>query len=274
MIDSGTRLSISRQCALLSVSRSTYYHRPSPQRTDDLAVMKLIDEIHLELPFYGSRCIPDELGRHGYTVNRKRVQRLMRQIGIVASYPKPRTTQRDVAHKIYPYQLRNLEITRPNQVWCADITYIPMARGFVYLVAIMDWYSRKVLSWRLSNTMDTGFCVAALRDALDHYGEPGIFNTDQGSQFTSEAFTEVLSDAGICISMDSRGRWMDNVFIERLWRSLKYEEVYLHAYADVRTAEGRIDWWMDFYNERRRHRSLNRRTPTQAYADQESRMVA
>jgi len=227
--------------------------------------MRAMDEIHLRYPFYGSRRIADELAEDGHVVNRKRVQRLMRRMGMNALYPKPNTSRAHHAHKIYPYLLRGLEIERANQVWCADITYVPMRKGFVYVVAVMDWYSRKVLSWRMSNTLDAEFCVAALREALHKHGRPEIFNTDQGCQFTSEAFTQVLKDNRVAISMDGKGRCMDNVFIERLWRSLKYEEVYLTAYENIPEARDSIRRWMDFYNQRRKHQALEKRTPDTTY---------
>ena len=227
--------------------------------------MRRIDEMHLKRPFYGSRRICDWLWEEGHDINRKRVQRLMRQMGITAIYPKAKTSKPGRGHKIYPYLLRNLVIDRPNQVWAADITYIPMAKGFVYLVAIMDWYSRRVLSWRLSNTMDSDFCVDALEEALGRYGSPEIFNTDQGAQFTSEAFTSVLKEASVDISMDGKGRWMDNVFVERLWRSVKYEEVYLKAYESVAEARAGIGTYLKFYNSERRHQGINRQTPDQVY---------
>lgn len=227
--------------------------------------MALIDRIHTDLPFLGSRRMADELRDHGHVVNRKRVRRLMRLMGIVAIYPKKRTTVTHPGHTIYPYLLRGLVIDHPGQVWAADISYIPMARGFLYLVAIMDWHSRKVLAWRLSNTMDDAFCVEALTEALEVFGAPEIFNTDQGSQFTGTPFTSVLKDAGVRISMDGRGRWMDNVFIERLWRSVKYEEVYLHAYEDGRQARAGIGAYFEYYNTRRRHQGLAGRTPNEVY---------
>ena len=217
MVDPAKPLPVVRQCQLVGLARSTAYYRPTPVSADDLRVMRLIDEIHLRLPFYGSRRIRDELEDCGERVNRKRIQRLMRLMGLVALYPKRRTSAPGKGHKIYPYRLRGLSIDRPNQVWATDIVYVPMARGFMYLVAIMDWYSRKVLAWRLSNTLDTDFCVEALEEAVHRFGPPEIFNTDQGSQFTSEAFTDVLKDHEITISMDGKGRWVDNVFVERLW---------------------------------------------------------
>jgi putative transposase len=259
------KLTVTRRCELLSVPRSSAYYQPREESPEDEALMRSIDEIHLRLPFFGSRRIVDELADLGRRVNRKCVQRLMRQMGLAALYPKPNTSRANHAHKVYPYLLRGLAIERPNQVWCADITYIPMRKGFVYLVAIMDWHSRKVLSWRLSNTLDAAFCVAALREALYAHGTPEIFNTDQGCQFTSDEFTGVLKEAGVQISMDGRGQWMDNVFIERLWRSLKYEEVYLTAYETVRQARHGIGQWMRFYNERRKHQALDRKTPDTVY---------
>ena len=227
--------------------------------------MHRIDEMHLKRPFYGSRRIRDWLEDEGHKVNRKRVQRLMRQMGITAIYPKACTSKPGKGHKIYPYLLRNRVIDSPNQVWAADLTYIPMAKGFVYLVAIMDWHSRRVLSWRVSNSMDSDFCVEALEEALGRYGSPEIFNTDQGSQFTSEAFTGVLKEANVDISMDGKGRWMDNVFVERLWRSVKDEEVYLKAYETVAEARAGIGTYLEFYNSERRHQGINRQTPDQVY---------
>ena len=243
------------------MARSGVY-RPKPVAgADDLALMRRIDELHLELPFYGSRRMTFELNKEGRGVNRKRVQRLMRVMGIEALVPRPGTSKAAPGHKIYPYLLRGLTIVEPNHVWAADITYIPMARGFLYLVAIIDWASRAVLAWRLSNTIDAGFCVAALEEALLRYGTPQIFNTDQGAQFTSAAFTGRLEAAGVAISMDGRGRFMDNIFIERLWRSIKYEEVHLKAYADGREARAGIGSWMTFYNYRRPHQAMNNQMP-------------
>jgi putative transposase len=227
-------LPIVAQCRLLKVARSTLYYQPAPVSVDDLAVTRRMDELYLTSPFYGSRRMAAVLRREGWAVNRKRVRRLMRLIGLWAIYQKPNTSKQHREHRVYPYLLRGLIIDRPNQVWCADITYIPMAKGFVYLVAVMDWFSRRVLAWRLSITMETDFCVDALREAMDRHGRPEIFNTDQGAQFTSAVFTGRLEAAGIAISMDGRGRFMDNIFIERLWRSIKYEEVHLKAYADGR----------------------------------------
>lgn len=260
-------LSKARRCELLGMARSTAYYRPEPVSEEDLALMRLIDEIHLQWPFYGSRRMRDELEERGHTVNRKRVQRLMRLMDLSALYPRRRTSQPGKGHKIYPYLLRDLSVERANQVWATDICYIPMAKGFMYLVAIMDWRSRRVLSWRVSNTLDTDFCIEALEEALQRFGAPEIFNTDQGSQFTSEAFRDVLKAHGVAISMDGKGRWVDNVFVERLWRSVKYEDVYLRAYetpAELRAGLGR---YFEFYNSRRRHSALDRRTPDAVYYD-------
>jgi putative transposase len=254
-------LSVRRQCTLLNLARSGVYRPKAVIGADDLALMRRIDELHLELPFYGSRRMMFELNKEGRGVNRKRVQRLMRVMGIEALVPRPGTSKAAPGHKIYPYLLRGVAITEPNHVWAADITYIPMARGFLYLVAIIDWASRAVLAWRLSNTMDASFCLAALDEALARYGKPRIFNTDQGAQFTSAAFTGKLEAAGVAISMDGRGRFMDNIFIERLWRSIKYEEVHLKAYADGREARAGIGSWMAFYNERRPHQAMSNRMP-------------
>ena len=258
-------LSISAQCRLLSISRSSFYYAPVPETGETLALMQVIDTAFLDMPWYGSRQMASHLRRIGHDVGRRRVRRLMSRMGLSPIYQRPRTSDPNPQHRVYPYLLRKLVIDRPNQVWCADITYIPMRRGFLYLVAIMDWATRKVLAWRLSNTMDAGFCVAALEEALSRFGKPEIFNTDQGSQFTSLAFTSVLRDAEVRISMDGRGRWMDNVFIERLWRSLKYECVYLHAFetgSELRTGLGR---WITYYNTQRPHSGLAGRTPAEAY---------
>jgi putative transposase len=260
------KLSIRRQCVLLSLARSGVYRTPrpandSPREGGDLALMRRIDELFTAWPFLGSRRMAAMLRAAGYAVNRKRVQRLLRRMGIAALGPKPRTTKPAPGHKIFPYLLRGLAIERPNQVWAADITYVPIGRGFLYLVAVIDWASRAVLAWRLSNTMDVSFCVSALEEALARFGKPEIFNTDQGSQFTSVAFTGTLAAAGIKISMDGRGRWMDNVFIERLWRSLKYEDIYLKGYADGSEARAGIAGWVAFYNAARPHQALANRTP-------------
>jgi putative transposase len=263
----GVDLSVRRQCALLNLARSGVY-RPKPViGAGDLALMRRIDELHLQLPFYGSRRMTFELNKEDRGVNRKRVQRLMRVMGIEALVPRPGTSKPAPGHKIYPYLLRGLAIAEPNHVWAADITYIPMARGFLYLVAIIDWASRAVLAWRLSNTIDSRFCVEALEEALERYGKPRIFNTDQGAQFTSAAFTDKLEKPGVAISMDGRGRFMDNIFIERLWRSIKYEEVHLKAYADGREARAGIGSWMTFYNFRRPHQAMNNQTPMAVWRD-------
>ena len=254
-------LSIRRQCALLGLARSGLYRPPAPANDNDLALMRQIDELFTAWPFLGSRRMTAMLRAQGHAINRKRVQRLMRKMGIVALGPKPRTTKPSPGHKVFPYLLRGLAIERPNQVWCADITYIPIGRGFLYLVAIMDWASRAVLAWRLSNSMEASFCVSALQEALARFGRPDIFNTDQGSQFTSAAFTGLLAATGVRISMDGRGRWMDNVFIERLWRSLKHEDIYLKGYADGREAHSGIAAWFAFYNTGRPHQALGNRTP-------------
>ena len=253
------------QCRLLKIARSTLYYRAVPVSADDLAVMRRMDELHLAWPFYGSRRMAAVLGREGWQVNRKRAKRLMRVLAIEAIYQKPNTSKGHPDHKVYPYLLRGLIIDRPNQVWCADITYIPMAKGFVYLVAVMDWFSRRVLSWRLSITMATDFCVEALVEAMERYGQPEIFNTDQGVQFTSAAFVDELADRGVRISMDGKGRYLDNIFIERLWRSLKYEEVYLKAYASVAEARRSLDVWLVFYNDERPHQSLDYQTPREVF---------
>ncbi len=263
-----------RRCELLDVARSSAYYRPEPVSEADLALMRLIDEVHLQFPFYGSRRMRDELEDCGHTVNRKRVQRLMRQMDLRALYPRHRTSQPGKGHKIYPYLLRDLAIERSNQVWATDITFIPMTKGFMYLVAIMDWHSRRVLSWRVSNTLDTDFCIEALREALQRFAPPEIFNTDQGSQFTSEAFTGVLKDHGIAISMDGKGRWVDNVFVERLWRSVKYEDVYLRAYETPTELRAGLGRYFTFYNTRRRHSALDRRTPDAVYFEQANRKLA
>jgi putative transposase len=274
MVDRKDPLPVTRQCALLDLPRSTFYHVSKPVSGEELELMALIDRCHLQHPFYGSRRIRDWLEDQGHRVNRKKVRRLMRTMDLTAQYPKRNLSLANQAHKVYPYLLRDLVIDRPNQVWATDITYIPMARGFVYLVAIMDWYSRKVLSWRVSNTLDTGFCVDALEEALETYGTPEIFNTDQGSQFTSEDFTGVLKQHGIRISMDGKGRWVDNVFVERPWRSVKYEEVYLRAYDSIPDARASLGRYFAFYNAERRHQSLDRRTPDSVYYKSAARLAA
>lgn len=258
-------LSITKQCKLLQVSRSSWYYEVLGESELNLELMRRIDEQFLETPYYGARQMARHLRRQGYWVNRKRVKRLMQKMGIIAIYQKPNTSKPHPEHKIYPYLLKGVEIHETNQVWCADITYIPMRKGFLYLVAVMDWYSRKVLSWRLSNTMDADFCLTALKEALDKFGKPAIFNTDQGSQFTSFLFTEMLMESGIKISMDSKGRWMDNVMIERLWRSLKYECVYLHAFETGSEAKKGVEKWIRRYNEERPHSSLDDKTPYETY---------
>jgi len=260
-------LPISQQCRLLALPRSSVYRKPAEVSAEDLAIMALIDRHYLARPYYGSRRMAAWLATQGHHVNRKRVQRLMRLLGLAAIYQRPNTSKPAAAHKIYPYLLRGLAIERVNQVWCSDITYIPMAKGFLYLVVIMDWVSRAVLAWRLSNTLDADFCVEALEEALSRYGRPEIFNTDQGSQFTSDDFTGTLKRHGVTISMDGKGRCMDNIFVERLWRSLKYEEVYLKAYATVAEAKAGIGCWLDFYNAERQHQSLGYRTPRQIYQE-------
>jgi putative transposase len=258
-------LSLSRQCEILAISRSSFYYTAKGESAANLALMRRIDELFLKYPFYGSRQMVRQLRRNGVRAGRHRVRRLMQLMGLAAIYQAPRTSTPHPAHRIYPYLLRGIAIDRPNQVWCADITYIPVRRGFLYLVAIMDWATRHVLAWRLSNTMDARFCVEALNEALARYGRPEIFNTDQGSQFTSLEFTDVLKDAEVMISMDGRGRYMDNIFIERLWRSLKYEAVYLHELTDGFKADRVIAEWIDFYNTERPHSALAGRTPAEAY---------
>jgi putative transposase len=258
-------LPVSRQCRLLSVSRASVYRRPAAVSEEDCTIMALIDRQYLARPYYGSRRMAAWLATQGHVVNRKRVQRLMRLAGLVAIYQRPNTSKPAPAHKLYPYLLGGIAIERVNQVWCADVTYIPMARGFLYLVVIMDWVSRAVLAWRLSNTLGAEFCVEALDEALSRHGRPEIFNTDQGSQFTSDDFTGTLERHKVTISMDGKGRYMDNIFVERLWRSLKYEEVYLNAYASVAEAKAGIGSWLGFYNRERQHQSLGYRTPRQAY---------
>ena len=266
MIDpSEPSLSIVNQCRLLNINRSSFYYRPKPVKAEDLELMRLIDEQYLKIPTWGSRSMRNHLRRLGYKVNRKRIQRLMRLMGLEAIYPKPRTSQPHPEHKIYPYLLRGMSIERANQVWTADITYIPMSRGFMYLVAVMDWHSRKILSWRVSNTMDADFCVEALKEAIGRYGCPEIFNTDQGSQFTSEAFTAVLKDYGIAISMDGRGRVLDNIFIERLWWTLKHHYLYLRSFANGSELRAGLRDWVPFYNRERSHQALDNKTPDEVY---------
>jgi putative transposase len=259
------RLSIVRQCELVAISRSGFYYQPVGEAPMNLELMRLIDVQFLETPWYGSRQMARHLRREGFVVGRKRVRRLMLKMGLAPIYQRPRTTVPHPEHPVYPYLLRDLMIERPNQVWCSDITYIPMRRGFLYLVAVMDWATRKVLAWRVSNTMDVEFCMEVLEEALGRFGRPEIFNTDQGSQFTSPRFTGLLQQAGIRISMDGRGRWMDNVFIERLWRSLKYECIYLHAFETGSELRAELVWWIGYYNTRRPHSTLAGLTPDEAY---------
>jgi putative transposase len=266
-------LAIVAQCRLLKIARSTLYYQPAPVDPDDLAVMRRMDELYLASPFYGSRRMVAVLRREGVVINRKRVRRLMRVMGLEAIYQKPNTSQGHPDHKVYPYLLRGMIIDRPNQVWCADITYIPMAKGFVYLVAVMDWFSRRVLSWRLSITMEADFCVEAVQEAMANHGQPKIFNTDQGVQFTSAAFLDELETAGVRVSMDGKGRFLDNIFIERLWRSLKYEEIFIKAYGSVIEARRGIGEWLCFYNEERPHQALGYRTPRAVFMGEDYEYV-
>jgi putative transposase len=258
-------LPLARQSEILKLSRSSLYYKAVLTSVRDLELMRCIDELHLKYPFMGSRSIRDQLRDRGQKVGRQHVGTLMRKMGIAALYKKPNLSKPHPQHKVYPYLLRGMEITTANHVWVADITYLPMARGFCYLVAIMDWASRKVLAWRLSNTLDSSFCTEALGEAINRYGTPAIFNTDQGSQFTSDAFIEILKNHDIDISMDGKGRWMDNVFIERLWKSVKYEDVYLKAYGSIAETRQGLREYFEFYNRRRRHQSLDRRTPNDVY---------
>ncbi len=265
MIDGGHDLSIMRQAQLLELSRSAVYYRPQPTSAADLALMRRIDELHLEHPFAGARMLRDLLRQDGHAVGRKHGATLMRRMGIEALYRKANTSRRHPEHRIYPYLLRGLTIDRPNQVWAMDITYLPMARGFVYLAVVLDWATRRILAWRLSNTLTADFCVAALEEAITRYGTPGIMNTDQGSQFTGTEFIGTLERHHIAISMDGKGCWRDNVFVERLWKTIKYEEVYLHAYDTVSIAQQSLSRYVAFYNGRRPHAALDRRTPDNAY---------
>jgi putative transposase len=266
MIDRGhKKLSLSCQCRLVDISRGSLYYKPSPISAENLKLMRLMDEQYLKAPFSGSRGMRNHLRRLGYKVNRKRVRRLMRLMGLEAIYPKPKTSKAHPGHKIYPYLLKGLTIDQPNQVWSADITYIPMNKGHMYLVAVMDWHSRKVLSFRLSNTMDTAFCVEALTEALDRYGQPQIFNTDQGAQFTSNKFTSMLKASGIAISMDGRGRCQDNIFIERLWWTFKYQYLYLHSFDTGGQLRTGLKQWVEYYNGQRSHQSLDDMTPDEVY---------
>lgn len=267
-------LSLSRQCKILSISRSSAYYRPKGESAEALALMRRIDELFMAYPFYGSRQMQAALALEGMAAGRHRVRRLMGLMGLQAIYQKPNTSKPHPEHRVYSYKLRKLSITRPNHVWCTDITYIPMQRGFLYLVAVMDWATRRVLSWRLSNTLDTRFCLEALDEAIEAYGPPRIFNSDQGSQFTSLAFTSRLKAAGIIISMDGRGRYLDNIFIERLWRSLKYEAVYLHEMSNGHAAQSVIGDWISFYNQKRPHSALDGNTPDMAYGMTEKQKIA
>src|SRR5882724_7197446 len=268
MIDRDHELSVRKQTEAVGIARSTVYYLPRPVSAADLDLMQQIDKLHTEFPFAGSRMLRRLLAADGSKVGRRHVKTLMDRMGIEALYRRPRTTKTEPGHKIYPYLLRGVEVTRPNQVWAMDITYIPMARGFVYLAVVLDWFSRRVLSWRVSITMEAAFCVETLEDALTRHGKPEIFNTDQGSQFTGAAFTGVLIKNGIAISMDGKGAWRDNVFVERLWRSVKYEEVYLRAYGSVSEARASIGCYLDLYNRRRPHSSLDGTTPDHAYFPQ------
>jgi putative transposase len=265
MIDRQHDLSITKQAEALGISRSSVYYLPRPVPAAELAVMRRMDELHLEFPFAGSRMLRDLLNQDGIKIGRRRVTTLMKRMGIEAIYRKPNTSKPAPGHKIYPYLLRGMVVDTPDKVWAMDITYVPMACGFVYLAAVVDWCSRRVLSWRLSITMEAGFCIEALEEAIARHGRPEIFNTDQGAQFTGHDFTGVLNKAGIAISMDGKGAWRDNVFVERLWRSVKYEEVYLRAYDTVAEARASIGRYLSFYNTRRPHSSLDRQTPDQAY---------
>ena len=265
MIDPEHKLSIVRQAKLLELSRSSVYYAPRPISESDLKLMRRIDELHLEHPFAGARMLRDLLRREGYAVGRKHVASLMRKMGIEALYRRPNTSRRHARHRVYPYLLRDRVIDTPNQVWAMDITYIPMRRGFLFLAAVMDWASRRILAWRVSISLTTDFCLEAVEEAMAKYGKPEIFNTDQGSQFTSSDFTDLLKDNGIAISMDGKGCWRDNIFVERLWKTIKYEEVYLHAYETVSSAKASLARYIAFYNERRPHRALDRATPDEVY---------
>ena len=275
MITTRQPLPVTRQCQLLAVPRSSAYARSQPVSAADLTFMRVLDDVYLKWPFYGSRRLCAVLQQRGHGVNRKRVQRLMRQMGLRAIYPKPRTSHPGHGHKFYTYRLRGLTITRPNQAWASDICYIPMAKGFMYLTVIMDWYSRRVLAWRVSNTLETEACVEALEEALGRYRAPEIFNTDQGAQYTSEAFTAVLKSHGVTISMDGKGRWVDNVFVERLWRSVKYEDVYLRAHETPAALRIGLTHYFQFDNTERGHQALNRQTPDAVYfADPREKQAA
>jgi putative transposase len=268
------KVSLKCQCRLLGMNRSSIYYQPRPIKEEDLEMMKMIDAQYMKHPTSGSRTIRDYLKRQGYKINRKRVQRLMGIMGIEAIYPRPRTSKPHPEHRIYPYLLRGLDINRPDMVWAADITYIPMRRGFMYLVAIMDWHSRKVLSFRLSNTLDSDFCVSALEDAIARYGRPEIFNTDQGSQFTSGSFTNVLKTNGIKISMDGRGRYLDNIFIERLWWTVKYHYLNLYSFENALEMRNGLRTWFEYYNRERTHQSLDGMTPDECYFKDQEKLAA
>jgi len=258
-------MSVRKQCELLGVARAGLYYQPVEVSAEELALMRRIDELYLKRPYFGSRRMATELRIEGHAANRKRVQRLMRLMGLEGMLPGPHTSRPHPEHPVFPYLLRNLPVVRPNQVWATDITYIPLEHGWAYLVVIMDWYSRAVLSWRLSNSLSTSFCIEALQEALERHGPPDIFNSDQGAQFTDKAFVAVLQGRGVQVSMDGKGRCMDNVFVERLWRSVKYEEVYLNAYAEVREAHEGLSRWLYFYNFERRHQALKDETPMSVY---------
>jgi len=274
MIDPENQLSIQKQSRLLKISRSSVYYKPQPFSEDELKLMRTIDELHLEHPFAGNLMLRDFLRRDGVRVGRRHMRTVMQRMGIEAIYRRPNTSKPAPGHKIYPYLLRNVAVTRANQVWATDISYVPMKRGFVYLIAVIDWFSRRVLSWKLSITMDVSFCLEALDEAIRMYGRPEIFNTDQGSQFTSIDFTGRLKQEGIRISMDGKGRWCDNVFVERFWRSIKYEEIYLHAYDSVSEARSRIGQYIQFFNNRRPHSSLQAQTPDQVYFNRPLKQLA
>jgi putative transposase len=274
MIDRTHELPLARQAQLLQLSRGSLYYRPRPVSPAGLAIMRRIDALHLDYPFAGSRMLRDLLHDEGIAIGRQRVATMMKRMGIEAIYRRPNTSKPAPGHKIYPYLLRGLAVERPNQVWAMDITYVPMARGFVYLAAVVDWFSRRVLAWRLSITMEAAFCIEAVEEALARHGTPEIFNTDQGSQFTGAEFTGLLLANAIAISMDGKGAWRDNVFVERLWRSVKYEEVYLKAYDSVAEARASLGRYLEFYNRKRPHSSLDRRTPDRAYFDELSQLAA
>ena len=268
MIDKEHDLPVTRQCRVLQLSRSSVYYRSRPVSPENLDLMRRMDELHLEYPFFGARGLMKLLRREGHSPGRERVSRLMKLMGIHALYRKPNSSRRHPQHPVYPYLLRNLTIDRPNHVWAADITYLPMRRGFLFLFAVMDWASRRVMAWRLSNTLTTDFCVEAVNEAILRHGTPEIFNTDQGCQFTSQEFTGLLRQNGIAISMDGKGCWRDNVFVERLWRSVKYEEVYLHAYDSVSEARQGLNRYFTFYNQGRPHTALDNKTPEEFYIEQ------